>query len=610
MASDKAASGPIGNNPLLPPWQRCLPCLSWLRSYRRQDAGGDLLAGVIVAIMLIPQSMAYAMLAGLPPQVGLYASIVPLVIYGLFGTSRALAIGPVALVSLLVATGLSQIATPGNPAYIALALVLALLVGIMQFAMGVVRLGFVVNFLSHPVLSGFTSAAALVIAGSQLKHLLGLTLPGAHTFFHLIYQVARQSPASNLATLALGLASIALLLYIRGPLDGQLGRRGVPETLRAPLTKAGPLVVVGLGILLAWGFQLDQTAAVKTVGEIPTGLPSLTLPVIDWSSVSVLLPTALTISLVGFMESISVAKSLASRRRQKVDANQELIALGLANVGAAVTGGYPVTGAFSRSMVNFTTGAHTGLASIITAGLIALTVLFFTPLLYYLPQAVLAAIILVAVASLIDFDTLRHAWRYDKADAASLVLTFAAVLVLGIETGIGVGVVSALAFHLWRTSRPRVVIVGRVGDSEHFRNVQRYEVTTMPHVLAIRVDESLYFANARYLEDVLTGAVADHPGVRHVVLICSAVNAIDASALETLENLIEDLHAANVDFYLAEVKGPVIDRLQNVGFVDRFGQERIFLSTHQALQALDVSSDSVSVVTDPQHEGESKTGKA
>ncbi|ETX01359.1 MAG: sulfate:proton symporter [Candidatus Entotheonella factor] len=596
MASDNVSSNSAKAIRSSSVWRRYLPFLTWLPSYQRQDAVGDLLAGVIVAIMLIPQSMAYAMLAGLPPQAGLYASIVPLALYGLFGTSRTLAVGPVAMVSLLAATGLSQLAAPGEPAYIALALVLALLVGVMQFAMGVVRLGFLVNFLSHPVLSGFTSAAALVIAASQLKHLLGLKLSDTPSFFALMDQVIRQSPASNGIALALGLASIALLIYVRGPLDRQLSRRGVPGTLRTPMTKAGPLVVVGLSILLVWGFQLDHSAGIKIVGDIPTGLPPLTLPVIEWPSVSALLPTALTISLVGFMESISVAKSLASRRRQKVDANQELIALGLANLGAAATGGYPVTGGFSRSMVNFTTGANTGLASIITAGLVALTVLFLTPWLYYLPQATLAAIIIVAVASLIDVGALQRAWRYDKTDAASLVLTFGAVLAFGIETGIGVGVASALAFYLWRTTRPHMAIVGRVGESEHFRNVLRHEVTTIPHVLAIRMDESLYFANAYALEDVLTEAVADHPGVRHVVLICSAVNAIDSSALETLVHLIEDLRAAHVEFYLAEVKGPVMDRLQQAGFVDRLGKERIFLSTHQALQALGASSDAASTV--------------
>jgi SulP family sulfate permease len=567
-------------------WRRYLPCLEWLGHYRRQDAVGDVLAGVVVAIMLVPQSMAYAMLAGLPPQAGLYASIVPLILYSLFGSSRTLAVGPVAMVSLLVASGIGQLAQPGEPMYVALALTLALLVGVIQLAMGLIRFGFVVNFLSHPVLSGFTSAAALVIAGSQLKHLLGLTLPRPHTFFGLVHEVIGRSPASNRVTVAIGLGSIALLCYFRCGFERHLTRWGVSAAVRAPCAKAGPLVVVVLGTILVWGFRLHDAAAVTIVGTIPTGLPPVTLPPVDWTRWQPLLPIAITISLVGFMESISVAKSLASKRRQKLDANQELVALGLANLGAAFTGGYPVTGGFSRSMVNFTTGAHTGLASIITAVLIALTVLVLTPLLYYLPQAVLAAIILVAVASLVDVPALRQAWRYDKADAASLLLTFGTVLVLGIEVGIIVGVASALAFYLWRSSRPHMAIVGRVGTSEHFRNVERHEVTTYPHVLAIRVDESLYFANARYLEEVVLSTVADHRDVHHVVLICSAVNAIDTSALETIEHVIEDLDEAGVALYLAEVKGPVMDRLRQGGFVERFGADRIFLSTHQAMQAL------------------------
>jgi SulP family sulfate permease len=536
--------------------------------------------------MLVPQSMAYAMLAGLPPQVGLYASIAPLMLYALFGSSRTLAVGPVAMVSLFVATGIGQLAQPGEPTYITLALALALLVGVMQLGMGVVRLGFLVHFLSHPVLSGFTSAAALVIAGSQLKHLLGLSIPQSPAFFDTLVQVAAQSAASNLTTLGIGLSSIGVLVYCRSVLGTQLTALGIPTGLRDPLTKTGPLIVVGLSTLLVWGLDLHERAAVHIVGTIPIGLPSLTLPFVDWSHWQALLPTAVTISLVGFMESISVAKSLASKRRQKVEANQELIALGLANIGAACTGGYPVTGGFSRSMVNFTTGARTGLASMITAVLIALTVVCLTPLLYCLPQSVLAAIILVAVSSLIDVTSLQHAWRYSKADAGSLLITFGAVLTLGIEAGIVVGTASALAFYLWRTSRPHIAIVGRVGSSEHFRNIRRHQVTTYPHVLAVRVDESLYFANTRYLEDVLLGVIADQPEVKHLLLICSAINSIDTSALETLEHLIADLREAGVSFYLAEVKGPVMDGLQQVGFVERFGAERIFLSTHQAVQSL------------------------
>ncbi len=570
---------------------RYVPSLLWLRQYHRQALVGDLLAGTIVAIMLVPQSMAYALLAGLPPQIGLYASIAPLILYGLLGTSRTLAVGPVALVSLMVVTGLSPHATPGSPDYVALALVLAVLVGIIQVLMGLLRLGFLVNFLSHPVLAGFTSAAALVIAASQLKHLLGLNLPRAHGFYGLLYEVTTHLQATNAVTLSIGLASLLLLLYFRGPLRRHLGSWNIPPAWRDPVTKSGPLVVVMLATLLTWGLNLQETAQVSIVGAIPAGLPPLTAPALAWPQWQALMPTALSISLVGFMESISVAKSLASKRRQKIEANQELLALGVANVGAAFTGGYPVTGGLSRSVVHFSAGANTGLASVITAVLIALTVVAFTPLLYFLPKAVLAAIIMVAVTSLIDVPTFKHAWQRNKADAASLLITFAGVLILGIEQGIVAGTASALAFYLWRTSQPHVAIVGRVGNSEHFRNIQRHEVTTYPHVLAIRIDESLYFANTRYLEDVLLSAVAEQPDVQHVVLICSAVNYIDTSAMETLEHLIDDLHEAGVALYLAEVKGPVMDQLKRASFVEHLGADRFFLSTHQAMQALASQGD-------------------
>ena len=563
-----------------------VPSLLWLKQYRRQDFMGDLLAGTIVAVMLVPQSMAYALLAGLPPQVGLYASIVPLILYGLLGTSRSLAVGPVALVSLMVMTGLSAHATPGTPDYMALALVLAVLVGIIQVVMGLLRLGMLVNFLSHPVLAGFTSAAALVIIASQLKHLLGMNIPRVQTFDGLLDGVTMHLRTTNVITLGMGLASLLLLLYFRGWMSRHLASWHIPPAWRDPMTKSGPLVVVMLATLLTWGLNLHESAQVSIVGAIPAGLPPLTAPSLAWPQWQALAPTALAISMVGFMESISVAKSLASKRRQKIEANQELLALGMANVGAALTGGYPVTGGLSRSVVNFSAGANTGLASVITAVLIALTVMAFTPLLYFLPNAVLAAIIVVACLSLIDVTTLKHAWQRNKADAASLFITFVGVLVLGIERGIVVGTASAVAFYLWRTSQPHVAIVGRVGSSEHFRNVRRHAVTTYPHILAMRVDESLYFANTRYLEDVLLKAVADQPDVQHVVLICSAVNYIDTSAMETLERLIDDLREAGVSFYLAEVKGPVMDQLQRASFVEHLGANRIFLSTHQAIQAL------------------------
>jgi SulP family sulfate permease len=566
--------------------RRLVPALQWLPAYRRQDLAGDLMAGLIVAIMLVPQGMAYALLAGLPPQVGLYASILPLIIYGLLGSSRTLAVGPVAIVSLLVASGISPLADPGSIQYIQLALTLAFLAGIIQAAMGLLGLGFLVNFLSHPVISGFTSAAAIVIGFSQIKHLMGIQVPRQEHFYQQVLSTAQQVMQSNPATLVIGLASIALLLYFKYGLAQQLTGWGMSNGLAVSLAKSAPLVVVVLGTLAVVLFDLHAQAGVKIVGEVPAGLPPLTGPTLDPTLILTLLPAALTISLVGYMESVSVAKSLASKRRQKVDANQELVALGAANLGAAFTGGYPVTGGLSRSVVNFSAGANTGLASIFTAGLLALTVLFLTPLFYHLPQAVLGAIIVVAVIGLIDVNTWRHVWHYSKADALSMVVTFLAVLALGVEVGILVGVVASLLLYLWRTSKPHMAVVGRVGDSEHFRNVQRHEVETCPHVVAVRVDESLYFANTKYLEDRLLGLVADRPEVEHLLLICSAINFIDASALETLEALVHELRDAGVSVWLSEVKGPVMDRLIAIGFVEELGEDHIFLSTHEAMQAL------------------------
>lgn len=567
------------------PLHRYLPVLQWASRYQRSDLVGDLLAGSIVAIMLVPQAMAYALLAGLPPQVGLYASILPLIIYGLLGTSRALAVGPVAIVSLLVASGVAPLTAADGSNLLQLALTLALLVAIIQTVMGLLRVGFAVNFMSHPVLSGFTSAAALVIGASQIKHLLGIRIPSGE-FFATVWHAFTHLSESNPATLIIGLGSIAMLSFFKNSLGKWLQQWGVAKHIALPIAKSAPLLVVLLGSLAVWLGQLDQTANVAIVGTVPAGLPSLTLPSFAPAVWQALLPTALVISFVGYMESIAVAKSLASKRRQKVEPNQELIALGIANLGAAFTGGYPVTGGFSRSVVNYDAGANTGLASVITALLIALTVIFLTPLFYFLPNAVLAAIVLVAVAGLVDIATLRHVWRYNKADAASLLITFGAVLALGIENGILAGVATALLLHIWRTSKPHVAVVGRLPHSEIYRNVLRHQVETCPHVVAVRVDESLYFANTKFLEDTIWQLVYGSADVAAVVLIGTAVNHIDASALETLETLNHDLRDAGVTLYFAAVKGPVMDKLRDIGFVQQLGEDRFFMTTHDAMLTL------------------------
>ena len=385
----------------------------------------------------------------------------------------------------------------------------------------------------------------------------------------------------------MGIASVAVLLYFKHGLGKQLKNWGFQEETIAPLTKSGPLVVVAGSTLLVWLLHLDKIAAVKIVGDIPKGLPPLSFPLVDQNTLQSLLPAALAISFVGFMEAFAEGKFLATKKRQKVEANQELIALGAANLSAAFTGGYPITGGLSRSVVNFSAGANTGLASIITAIIIAVTVMFLTPLFYFLPQTSLAAIILVAVANLLDFATLKRLWVYDKTDAIAWLAAFIAVLLTSVEKGIMRGAAISLLLHLWRTSKPHIAIVGRIGETEHFRNVRRHEVKTCPDVLAVRVDESLYFVNAKYLQDYILKYLANHPDVKHLVLVCSAVNMIDGSALETLQSLITDLNPMGVEFYMSEVKGPVLDKLEKVGFVAALGRERIFLSTDMAMSQLE-----------------------
>lgn len=569
-----------------------LPLLDQLRhGYHRADLIADLLAGVIVAIMLVPQGMAYAMLAGLPPQVGLYASILPAILYGLLGTSRALAVGPVALTSILSAATIGVLAEPDSSAYLVLATTLAFLVGLFLLAMGTLKLGSIVNFISHPVLSGFTSAAAIVIAASQLKYLLGIQIPRQESFFGNLTALSGNLHTLNWTTLTIGAGSILLMMFFQNGLSTVLKRLGIPAAWRIPLLRSGPLVVVALSSLMVWGLHLDSRFGVEVVAPIPGGLPPLSAPNLTPETLGSLIIPAITLGLVAFLESISVASALARQRKEKLDYNQELLALGAANLGAAFTGAYPVAGGFARSIVNHSVGARSGLASMITAVLIAMTLIFLMPLFTALPQAVLAAIIIVAVVRLIDISALKHAWRYSKTDAISLMATALAVLLLGIESGILFGIAISLVLHLWRTSRPHMAVVGQVGESEHYRNIDRHPASTCPHVLALRVDESLYFANAGFFERELLNCLEDRPDAHSVVLICSAVNAIDVSALEMLENLRQELANREIGFYLAEVKGPVMDRLERIGFVGRFGAENIFLSTYSAMTTLNCAAD-------------------
>ncbi len=563
-----------------------LPSYKWMSEYRLSLFSGDLTAGIITAILLVPQAMAYSILAGLPPEIGLYASIAPPILYAIFGSSRFLAVGPVAVASLMVASALGALATPGSPEYIASALILSLLIGIILTLMGIAKLGFVANFLSHPVMSGFTSAAAIVIAFSQIKHLFGLSIPSGARIDETLMYLLQHTRDMNPTTILIGLTSIVLLLLLRQPLQLLLSRLKLSAGIVNGLVKAGPMLVVIIMTVASAGLLLNQTAGLAVVGAIPSGLPSLTIPEFDLAIWQKLASSAALIALVSFVESIAIAQALASKRRQKIDVNQELFGLGAANIGTAFTGGSPVCGGFSRSVVNYSAGANTQMAAIITALIIALSVLFFTPFFYHLPQAVLAAIIVVSVLGLVDFKALRVNWAYSKSDAISWLVTFAVVIAEGIEAGIVAGMLISISLYLWRSSRPHIAVVGRVGQSEHFRNINRHKVGTCPHVLAIRVDESLFFANARYFENYLLSAVAEQPLVKDIVFICSAINAIDGSALESLETLVADLRSAGVTFNLAEVKGPVMDKLKNSDFLHHLEPGKVYLSTHDAFKDL------------------------
>ena len=563
------------------------PILNWGLNYQRQNLSGDITAGIIVATLLIPQGMAYAMLAGLPPQVGLYASILPQVIYACLGTARMLSVAPVAVDSLMVATAISAIAKDNSSNYWGYAITLAFLVGAIEIFMGFFRLGFLVNFLSQAVISGFITAASILIGVSQVKHLFGLKIPQTESFLNTLNYLGQQIGNTNWITLGLGGLCWIILLNFNKKLGDYLKKWRVNQVTIDFLSKSGPLIVVIISSLLVWWLKLDQLAGVKVVGNIPKGLPPLTLPLFDINTLQSLITPALAISFVGFMEAFAVGKFLANKKRQKVDANQEFIALGAANITASFTGGYPITGGLSRSVVNFSAGANTGLAGIITGIILAITVIFLTPLFYFLPQTSLAVIILVAVGNLLDFATLKRLWNYDKADAIAWLAAFIAVLLTSVEKGIMIGAVISLLMHLWRTSKPHIAIVGRVGDTEHFRNILRHPVKICPHVLAVRVDESLYFVNTKYLEIYLTKLLIKQPDVKYLLLVCSAINLIDGSALETLQSLINDLKLMEVEFYMSEVKGPVMDKLEKVGFVEKLGRDRIFLTTDQAMRFLE-----------------------
>ncbi|MDO6457324.1 sulfate permease [Celeribacter halophilus] len=563
--------------------KRYLPILDWGSKYNRQAFANDGIAAIIVTIMLIPQSLAYALLAGLPPEAGLYASIVPIMLYTVFGTSRALAVGPVAVVSLMTAAAVGQVAEQGTAGYATAALTLAFLSGAILMALGLFRLGFLANFLSHPVIAGFITASGILIAASQLKHILGIDA-GGHTLVHLIESLWVHLGQISWITLVIGVSATAFLFWVRKGLKPLLKKAGLGPRLADVVTKAGPVAAVVVTTLVTGVFHLDGQG-VKIVGAVPQSLPPFTWPVSSLALMQQLFVPALLISIIGFVESISVAQTLAAKKRQRVDPDQELIGLGAANIGAAFTGGFPVTGGFSRSVVNFDAGAETPAAGAFTAAGLGIAALFLTPLIYFLPKATLAATIIVAVLSLVDFKILKTTWEYSKADFTAVLATIILTLLSGVEVGVSAGVILSIALHLYKTSKPHIAEVGLVPGTQHFRNVLRHEVRTTPELVTIRVDESLYFANARFLEDYILDRVAEDQAIKHVVLMCPAVNEIDTSALEALEEINRRLADNGILLHLSEVKGPVMDRLQKSHFLhDLSGQ--VFLHQFAAMKAL------------------------
>ena len=567
----------------LPNLSRYLPILSWGKTYNQLSLTNDLVAAVIVTIMLIPQSLAYAMLAGLPPQMGLYASILPITLYAIFGTSRALAVGPVAVVSLLTAASISRIAAPGSEEYIFAAITLAFLSGVFLLAMGIFRLGFMANFLSHPVIAGFITASGIIIAASQLKNIFGIEAHG-HNLVQILSSMPGYLGEINWITATIGILTAAFLFWVRKGLLPLLRGLGLPKRTAEIIAKTGPVAAIVATTLLVWAFDL-KSAGVKIVGAVPQGLPPLTVPGFSLELWTSLLSSAVLISVIGFVESISVAQTLAAKKRQRIDPDQELIGLGAANIGAAFTSGFPVTGGFSRSVVNYDAGADTPAAGAYTAAGLMFASLFLTPLIFFLPKATLAATIIVAVLSLVDFSNLGKAWRYSKADFIAVAATMFFTLVVGVEVGVITGVLVSILIHLYKSSRPHIATVGQVPNSEHFRNVLRHDVITHPNILTVRVDESLYFANARFLEDYLFKRVVRRTELRDVILMCSAINAIDMSALESLEVINERLCDMGVSFHLSEIKGPVMDQLVDTDFLKHLTGE-IFLSQKIAVDRL------------------------
>ena len=543
----------------------------------------DTVAALTVTVLLVPQSLAYALLAGLPPETGLYASIVPLVAYAVFGSSKTLSVGPVAVASLMTAAAVGDIVASGLADATTAAITLALLGGVMLMLLGCLRMGFIANFLSHSVISGFISASGILIACSQLKHLLGISMHG-DSLPELLSTLGSQIAVVHMPTVLLGGSVLVFLGFCRSGLAPLLATFGIPKPAASVMTKAAPMLAVIATIFLSQKLDL-ASSGIAIIGEVPSGLPSFSVSIPSIELIEALIAPAFIIAMVGFVESVSVGRTLGAKRRERIIEDRELLGLGAANIASAASGGFPVTGGFSRSVVNFDAGARTQVASGLTALGMGAVIVYLTPYLYYLPRATLAATIIIAVGSLISFRDVGTARALSRSDFSTIVTTLCMTLLFGVEVGVVVGIVCSVGLHLYKTSVPHVAEVGLVAGTEHYRNVRRHDVITYPGILSLRIDESLYFANAGYLETYVENIVDASDGVKHVILMCSAVNEIDITALHSLGNINLALQSRGSRLHLSEVKGPVMDKLSNTNFIETL-TGNVFLSHHQAITEL------------------------
>lgn len=550
-----------------------LPIFEWLPGYKKADFKGDFWAGLTVGVMLIPQGMAYAMIAGLPPIYGLYAAFLPQVIYSIFGTSKQLSVAPAAMISLLIVAGISEFANQGSEAYIGLVILLALIVGILQLLFGLFRMGFLVNFLSQPVISGYTSSAAIIIGLSQLRHLLGVDIPSSNLIHEIIYSTSININQTHFITVLIGVLSVGILVFLKK----------ISRSLPGPLI----IVVVGIGVVSL--FNLEATG-VKIIGAIPKGLPGVSIPAISLADISNLLPLALLISLVSFMESITIAKVIQSKKKNyKISANKELIGLGMANISGSFFGAFPVSGGLGRTAVNDQAGANTNLASWISAALVGLTLLFFTPLFYNLPKVILAAIIMFAVFMLIDVKTAVLLFKTNKKDFAMLLVTFLSTLLFGVQTGIITGVVLSLGLVIHRSVYPHLAELGKLPDTNYYRNLSRFpEATERKDALIFRFDSELYFANMNYFKDRLEQMIARKgDDLKVIILNAQSIYALDSSAAKGLEEIVDDCKNLGIEFYMTEVIGPVRDMLRKTGLYDMIGEDHFKMRVQDALDYFD-----------------------